>query len=172
VPLDQEHLQSVAHSGDRHGWRPCSSWAAWTSALSPEARASAVTHVRLVDHERLQTVSSSSMKTTIQAEDDNSALRSTQRRAASRRNGCALRGWAPGMCGHASPCTDLGILGRRLVNVCVKLSEDEVESGVRSTSADTLSDQPPSEWSAGREGRSGLGAADGGGRSDRPRVPE
>jgi hypothetical protein len=36
----------------------------------------------------------------------------------------------------------LGILGRRLLDVCVKFSEDEVESGVRSTSADTLSDQP------------------------------
>ena len=45
----------------------------------------------------------------------------------------------------------LGILGRRLLNVCVKFSEDEVESGVRSTSADTLSDQPLSEWPAGRE---------------------
>src|SRR5829696_8350119 len=45
----------------------------------------------------------------------------------------------------------LGILGRRLLDVCVKFSEDEVESGVRSTSADTLSDQPLSEWPAGRE---------------------
>jgi hypothetical protein len=34
---------------------------------------------------------------------------------------------------------------------CDKFSEDEVESGVRSTSADTLSDQPLSEWPAGRE---------------------
>src|SRR4029450_4002955 len=42
-------------------------------------------------------------------------------------------------------------LGRRLLNVCVKFSEDEVELGVRSTSADTLSDQPLSEWPAGRE---------------------
>ncbi len=42
-------------------------------------------------------------------------------------------------------------LGRRLLNVCVKFSEDEVESGVRSTSTDTLSDQPLSEWPAGRE---------------------
>jgi hypothetical protein len=45
----------------------------------------------------------------------------------------------------------LGILGRRLLNVCVKFSDDGVESGVRSTSADTLSDQPLSEWPAGRE---------------------
>jgi hypothetical protein len=45
----------------------------------------------------------------------------------------------------------LGLLGRRLLNVCVKFSEDEVESGVRSTSTDTLSDQPLSEWPAGRE---------------------
>jgi hypothetical protein len=45
----------------------------------------------------------------------------------------------------------LGILGRRLLDVCVKFWEDEVASGVRSTSADTLSDQPPSEWPAGRE---------------------
>jgi hypothetical protein len=35
--------------------------------------------------------------------------------------------------------------------VCVKFSVDEVESGVRSTSADTLSDQPLSGWPAGRE---------------------
>ena len=34
---------------------------------------------------------------------------------------------------------------------CDKFSEDEVESVVRSTSADTLSDQPLSEWPAGRE---------------------
>jgi hypothetical protein len=34
---------------------------------------------------------------------------------------------------------------------CDKFSEDEVESGVRSTSADTLSDQSLSEWPAGRE---------------------
>jgi hypothetical protein len=47
--------------------------------------------------------------------------------------------------------TALGILGRRLLNVCVKFSEDEVASGVRSTSADTLSDQPRLEWPAGRE---------------------
>src|SRR6266496_5373512 len=46
---------------------------------------------------------------------------------------------------------DLGLLGRRLLNVCVKFSEDEVESGVRSTSADTSSDQPLSEWPAGRD---------------------
>src|SRR6266699_6830307 len=45
----------------------------------------------------------------------------------------------------------LGLLGRRLLNVCVKFSEDEVESGVRSTSADTSSDQPLSEWPAGRD---------------------
>src|SRR5215211_159766 len=45
----------------------------------------------------------------------------------------------------------LGILGRRLLNVCVKFWEDEVASGVRSTSADTLSDQPLSEWPAARE---------------------
>src|SRR6266511_4399138 len=45
----------------------------------------------------------------------------------------------------------VGLLGRRLLNVCVKFSEDEVESGVRSISADTLSDQPLSEWPAGRE---------------------
>jgi hypothetical protein len=45
----------------------------------------------------------------------------------------------------------VGILDRRLLNVCVKFSVDEVESGVRSTSADTLSDQPLSEWPAGRE---------------------
>jgi hypothetical protein len=45
----------------------------------------------------------------------------------------------------------LGILGRRLLDVCVKFSEDEVASGVHSTSADTLSDQPLSEWPAGRE---------------------
>ena len=45
----------------------------------------------------------------------------------------------------------LGILGRRLLDVCVKFSEDEVELGVRSTSADTLSDQPLSEWPAGWE---------------------
>src|SRR6266496_3816178 len=45
----------------------------------------------------------------------------------------------------------VGLLGRRLLNVCVKFSEDEVESGVRSTSADTSSDQPLSEWPAGRE---------------------
>jgi hypothetical protein len=45
----------------------------------------------------------------------------------------------------------LVLLGRRLLNVCVKFSEHEVESGVRSTSADTLSDQPLSEWPAGRE---------------------
>ena len=34
---------------------------------------------------------------------------------------------------------------------CDKFSEDEIESDVRSTSADTLSDQPLSEWPAGRE---------------------
>ena len=34
---------------------------------------------------------------------------------------------------------------------CDKFSEDEIASGVRSTSADTLSDQPLSEWPAGRE---------------------
>jgi hypothetical protein len=45
----------------------------------------------------------------------------------------------------------LGLLGRRLLNICVKFSEDEVALGVRSTSADTLSDQPLSEWPAGRE---------------------
>src|SRR6266496_3661628 len=45
----------------------------------------------------------------------------------------------------------LGLLGRRLLDVCVKFSEDEVESGVRSTSADTSSDQPLSEWPAGRD---------------------
>jgi hypothetical protein len=45
----------------------------------------------------------------------------------------------------------LTIFGRRLLNVCVRFSEAEVESGVRSTSADTLSDQPLSEWPAGRE---------------------
>src|SRR6266487_2787122 len=45
----------------------------------------------------------------------------------------------------------VALLGRQLLNVCVKLWEDEVESGVRSTSADTLSDQPLSEWPAGRE---------------------
>src|SRR6266702_4484186 len=45
----------------------------------------------------------------------------------------------------------VGLLGRRLLNVCVKFSEDEVESGVRSTSTDTSSDQPLSEWPAGRE---------------------
>jgi hypothetical protein len=43
------------------------------------------------------------------------------------------------------------ILGRRLLNVCVKFSEDEVESGVRSTSTDTLSDQLLSEWPVGLE---------------------
>src|SRR4029450_4259117 len=42
-------------------------------------------------------------------------------------------------------------LGRRLLNICVSFSEDEVALGVRSTSADTLSDQPLSEWPAGRE---------------------
>jgi hypothetical protein len=42
----------------------------------------------------------------------------------------------------------LGILGRRLLNVCIKFWEDEVASAVRSTSADTLSDQPLSEWPA------------------------
>jgi hypothetical protein len=51
--------------------------------------------------------------------------------------------------GQDSCC--LAILGRRLLDVCVKSSEDEVASGVRSTSADTLSDQPRSEWPAGRE---------------------
>jgi hypothetical protein len=50
-----------------------------------------------------------------------------------------------------SSCLGLGILGRQLLNVCVKFWEDEVASGVRSTSADTLSDQPLSEWPAGRE---------------------
>src|SRR5215218_2001927 len=45
----------------------------------------------------------------------------------------------------------LGILGRRLLDVCVKFLEDEVQSGVRSTSAGTLSDQPLSEWPVGRE---------------------
>src|SRR6266487_924471 len=45
----------------------------------------------------------------------------------------------------------VGLLGRRLLNVCVKFSEDEVESSVRSTSTDTLSDQPLSEWPAGRD---------------------
>ena len=34
---------------------------------------------------------------------------------------------------------------------CDKFSEDEIESDVRSTSADTLSDQPLSEWPAGQE---------------------
>jgi hypothetical protein len=45
----------------------------------------------------------------------------------------------------------LKLLGRRVLNVCVKFWKDEVESGVRSTSADTLSDQPLSEWPAGQE---------------------
>src|SRR5919201_1863293 len=45
----------------------------------------------------------------------------------------------------------VGLLGRRLLNVCVKFWEDEVASGVRSTSADTLSDQPLSEWPAARD---------------------
>src|SRR6266487_2990144 len=45
----------------------------------------------------------------------------------------------------------VALLGRQLLNVCVKFWEDEVESGVRSTSADTLSDQPLSEWPAGRD---------------------
>jgi hypothetical protein len=52
---------------------------------------------------------------------------------------------------HPAHLLALGILGRRLLNVCVKFSEDEVASGVRSTSADTLSDQPLLEWPAGRE---------------------
>src|SRR5215218_9083275 len=34
---------------------------------------------------------------------------------------------------------------------CDKFSGDEVGSGVRSTSSDTSSDQPLSEWPAGRE---------------------
>ena len=54
-------------------------------------------------------------------------------------------------CAEHPPRARLGLLGRRLLNVCVKFSEDEVESGVRSISADTLSDQPLSEWPAGRE---------------------
>ena len=52
---------------------------------------------------------------------------------------------------RADRLTNLTIFGRRLLDVCVKFSEDEVASGVRSTSADTLSDQPLSEWPAGRE---------------------
>src|SRR4029453_7444615 len=52
---------------------------------------------------------------------------------------------------RTTSAASLGLLGRRLLNICVKFSEDEVESGVRSTSADTLSDQPLSEWPAGRE---------------------
>jgi hypothetical protein len=54
-------------------------------------------------------------------------------------------------CVRRGVAIDLGILGRRLLDVCVKFSEDEVESGVRSISADTLSDQPLSGWPAGRE---------------------
>jgi hypothetical protein len=53
--------------------------------------------------------------------------------------------------GVAAVVARLEFLGRRVLNVCVKFWEDEVESGVRSTSADTLSDQPLSEWPAGRE---------------------
>jgi hypothetical protein len=45
----------------------------------------------------------------------------------------------------------LDLLGAREMGRCDKFSEDEVESGVRSTSADTLSDQPLSEWPVGRE---------------------
>jgi hypothetical protein len=45
----------------------------------------------------------------------------------------------------------LTIFGRRLLNVWVKFWEAEVASAVRSTSADTLSDQPLSEWPAARD---------------------
>ena len=49
------------------------------------------------------------------------------------------------------PHRDLDLLGAREMGRCDKFSEDEIESDVRSTSADTLSDQPLSEWPAGQE---------------------
>src|SRR6266536_5366836 len=91
---------------------------------------------------------------------------SSQIQAPTRRRGSPRSGWSAvpsrsvflvSVSGHARGDPEslvgwsLGLLGRRLLNVCVKFSEDEVESGVRSTSADTSSDQPLSEWPAGRD---------------------
>src|SRR5215216_2326906 len=81
--------------------------------------------------------------------------RPTSEKAIGRLPARGRRGWASRQASRArccrGPVRTLWILGRRLLNVCLKFSVDEVESGVSSTPADTLSDQPLSEWPAGRE---------------------